>query len=109
MTPAATSRASRARRPQSAARTPSHAARASKNRAIASYVANAPRNWVPARVANSPAASSAARCPYNRRGGPQQAGDCQHEAERQEARRGKAADAVRQGGDGRVEDGAPEK
>ena len=51
---------------QSADRTPSHAARASRNNAIASKVAKAPRNCVPARVANNAAASSAARCPYSR-------------------------------------------
>ena len=62
--PAAASSAARLRKPAvTAARTASQAARASRNSANASKVANAPRNWVPARVAKSPDASSAARRP----------------------------------------------
>ncbi len=61
--PAVTRRAVRAQPGKSEARTPSHTASASRNNAIASKVAKAPRNCVPARVANNPVASSAALRP----------------------------------------------
>ena len=60
------------------------------------------------RVANNAAASRAARRAVQPGGrGPQQAGDPQHEAQRQDPRGGQASDAVGERAQGRVEDGCP--
>ena len=110
MAPLLTSRAVRRRNWQSADRIPSHAARASRNSAIASKVARAPRNCVPARVANNAAASTAARCPYRRTvvAHSRLVTPSMKHSDRMRAA-ARPPDAVRQSAQWRVDDGRPGK